>query len=88
MGGVVWNCVSDDLCIIWRDGLRWGISKFVANVAKVEACPVYVDVFAKGDDFEEFSHLVLVGQFLYGSADTEVVCRTWRRGLCQQVGNA
>ena len=68
--------------------MRWGISKFVADVAEAETCPVYVDVFAKGDDFEEFAHFVLVGQFLYGSADTEVVCSAWRCGLCQQVGNA
>ena len=65
---------------------KW--SEFVADVAKAEACPVYVDVFAKSDDFEEFTHFVLVGQFLYGSADTEVVCSAWRCGLCQQVGNA
>ena len=65
-----------------------GISKFVADVAEAETCPVDADVFAKGDDFEEFAHFVLVGQFLYGGADTEVVCRTWWGGLCQQVGNA
>ena len=65
-----------------------GISKFVADVAEAETCPVDVDVFAKGDDFEEFAHFVLIGQFLYGGTDTEVVCRTWWGGLCQQVGNA
>ena len=66
-----------------EDGLRWGISKFVADVAEAETCPVDADVFAKGDDFEEFPHFVLVGQFLYGGAGTEVVCRAWRGGLCQ-----
>ena len=28
-----------------------GISKFVADVAEAETCPVDADVFAKGDDF-------------------------------------
>ena len=87
MDEVVWNCVSDDLCV-WRMVWGGGILKFVADIAEAETCPVDVDVFAKGDDFEEFAHFVLVGQFLYGGADTEVVCRTWWGGLCQQVGNA
>ena len=48
--------------------------EFVADVAKAKTCPVDVDVFAKSDDFEEFAHFVLIGQFLYGGTDTEVVC--------------
>ena len=67
--------------------MRWGISKFVADVAEAETCPVDVDVFAKGDDFEEFAHFVLVGQFLYGGTDAEVVCCACGSGLCQQFGN-
>ena len=41
----------------------------MANVAVAEACPVDIDVFAKSDNFEEFAHFVVVGQFLYGNAD-------------------
>ena len=37
---------------------KW--SEFVADVAKAEACPVDIDVFAKCNDFEEFAHFVLV----------------------------